>query len=104
MGAKAIEATIIPDRGVALRRTLRLESDGGFGLLERREEGWTVCIPHGARARLRGRPLDLHTLALEPSGERRIRLTSEEIAVDLAGFRFEVRPVSDPAGLRAPAR
>jgi hypothetical protein len=79
-----------------VRRKVRLEDRSeGFGLLEPDAEGWTLCIPYGAEAEARvgSQPIDLHRLALEPSGERRLRVCAGLSArVRMGDFRFEVQP------------
>ena len=91
MGAHTIEAAIFVADGGTLRRTLRLDQDGGFGLLERLGDRWTLCIPYGASAHVEGQPVDLRSLALEPSGERRMPFLGRSAQIVMAGFRFEVR-------------
>ncbi|GAB5540340.1 MAG: hypothetical protein RLO52_32450 [Sandaracinaceae bacterium] len=82
--------------GTGLCRRLRLdEATEAFGLLERDGDGWSLCIPDGAEAEARvdERPLDLRTLFLDPSGERRLPLRAGlEARVLMGGFRFELRP------------
>ena len=71
------------------------EATEAFGLLERDGDGWSLCIPDGAEAEARvdERPLDLRTLFLDPSGERRLPLRAGlEARVLMGGFRFELRP------------
>lgn len=84
--------------GTGLRRRLRLdEATEAFGLLERDRDGWSLCIPSGAEAEARvdARPVDLRTLWLEPSGERRLPLRAGlEARVRMGAFRFELRPVA----------
>jgi hypothetical protein len=81
-----------------LRRRVTLEERGdGFGLLEPETHGWTLCIPAGAdvEACLGEAPIDLDTLSLEPSGERRLPLCAGLRAkVTMGEFRFEIRPAA----------
>lgn len=91
MGAHTIEAAIFGADGGALRRTLRHDQEGGFGLLERLGDRWTLCIPYGASARVEGQLVDLRSLTLEPSGERHMPFLGRSAEIVMAGFRFEVR-------------
>ena len=90
MGVNTIEAAIFGADGAEMRQTLRTDRDAGFGLLERRGDRWTLLIPHGASARVEGVPVDLRTLTLEPSGERRMPYVGRRAQVVMADFRFEV--------------
>ena len=92
MSVDTIEAAIFAAEGGALRRTLRLDHDAGFGLLERRDERWTLLVPHGASAEVEGEPVDLRALTLEPSGERRMPFLGRSAEIIMAGFRFAVWP------------
>lgn len=82
----------------AVRRHVTLEERGeGFGLLEPDALGWTLCIPDGAEAEasVAGAPIDLGALALDASGERRLRLCAGLYAsVRMGEFRFEVAPTA----------
>jgi len=93
MGNLTIEATItFPESEGELCRTLSVEETGGFGLLERVGEGWTLCIPYGAKALCEGVPVDLESLSLDNAWERRLPYAFGGTAqVEMDGMRFELR-------------
>jgi hypothetical protein len=86
----------LPSDRAGVRRQVRLDEKGeGFGLLEPDAEGWTLCIPYGAEAvaTVGGTPVDLATLSLDASGERRLRVCAGLRArVRMGEFRFDVEP------------
>ncbi len=91
MAPATIEAAISFPEG-ELRQTLSVEATGGFGLLERAGDGWTLCIPYGAKAVYGGVPVDLGALSLDPSWERRLPYDFGGTAqIEMDGLRFEVR-------------
>lgn len=78
-----------------MRETLTMDRPIGFGLLERVDGGWELCIPDGARALCDDEPVDLRRLRLDPSGERHLPYDFARSArIDMAGFSFEVRRAS----------
>jgi len=91
MSVPVIEAAISFSGG-EMRQVLRGDGSDGFGLLERSDEGWKICIPDGARAECGGEPVDLQALRLEPSGERHLPYAfGRSASIDMAEFRFELR-------------
>lgn len=90
--------TFLPEPAHGVRRRVDLDEGGeGFGLLEPDGHGWTLCIPDGAEAEacVGDAPIDLATLSLDASGERRLRLCAGLTArVRMGEFRFEVRPAA----------
>lgn len=78
-----------------MRETLTMDHSFGFGLLERVDGGWELCIPDGAQALFDDEPVDLRGLRLDPSGERHLPYAFDRSArIDMAGFSFEVRRAS----------
>lgn len=80
-----------------VRKRVHLGEGESFGLLERVEGGWALCIPSGAHAEasVDQRPVDLDRLRLDPSGERRLELCEGLRArVWMGEFCFELTPSS----------
>ncbi|HHH31819.1 MAG TPA: hypothetical protein ENK57_26190 [Polyangiaceae bacterium] len=90
MSAQTIEAAIrFPDGEI--RERLCVGQRRGFGLLEPAGDGWTLCIPFGAKASCEGVAVDLRALTIDASGERHFPYAfGHSASVDMAGVRFEV--------------
>src|SRR5687768_13492664 len=91
-------STFLPKGEPRVHKRVRVEDRGeSFGLLESDACGWMLFIPDGAdlEATIDEAPIDLECLALDASGERRLRLCPGlKAKVRMGEFRFEVRPAA----------